>query len=67
MIADSTMIPIRPDMRPGREGQRRNKDAENGELADLDPDIEGEQRYQQVRPGKLQLLLEHVGKAEAMH
>src|SRR5580704_14398890 len=49
-----------------QQGKRRNEDAQNGELADLDPDVEREQRYQQVRPGELQLLLEDVGEAEAM-
>ena len=61
------MIPIRPDMRaPEEQGKRRNEDAQNGKLADLDPDVKREQRYQQVRPGELQLLLEDVGKAKAV-
>src|SRR5271169_4829637 len=51
---------------PEEQGQRRNEDAQNGELADLDPDIEREQRYQQVRSGELQLLSEDVGEAEAV-
>jgi hypothetical protein len=36
-------------------------------LADLDADIEGKPRYQQVRTGKSRLLFEHVGEPEAVH
>src|SRR5260370_41151604 len=51
---------------PEEHGQRGNEDAQNSEMADLDPDVEREQRYQKVRPGELQLLLEDVGEAEAV-
>jgi hypothetical protein len=44
--------------------ERGHEDAEDGELADLDAHFEGKQRYQQIRPGKLQLLLQYVGEPE---
>jgi len=52
---------------PEEESERRNKDAQNGDLADLDPDVEREQRYQQIRAGELQLLLKNVSEAETMY
>jgi hypothetical protein len=45
-------------------GERGHEDAEDGELADLDAHFEGKQRYQQIRPRKLQLLLQYVGEPE---
>src|SRR6516162_2651500 len=52
---------------PEQQSERRNEDAQNGELANLDPDVEREQRHQQIRAGELELLLEDVGEAETVH
>jgi len=52
---------------PEQEGQRGHKGAEHGELTDLDSYVEGEQRYQQVRPGELQLTFEGGREAKAVN
>jgi hypothetical protein len=47
--------------------QHRHEDGERGKLAELDADVEGQQRRQQMRPGKLQRFAERKRKPEAVH
>ena len=47
-------------------GKGRHHQQQDRELPQLDPEIEGQQRQQQVGAGKLQLLLEYEGEAEAV-
>src|SRR5262249_47360913 len=49
-----------------QERQQGERHRENGELPNLDPDIEGEKRDQKVVAGELEVLLQTVREAEAV-
>ena len=46
--------------------ERRHQREQHRELADLDPEIEAEQRGDEMVAGELELLAQRKGKAEAM-
>ena len=50
-----------------QEIEQRHEDHEHEKLAELDADIEREQRRQEMRSGELQRVLEHEGEAEPVH
>ena len=47
--------------------QRRHEDDEHQELAELDAEVEGEERGQNVRAGELQRLAERERETESVH
>jgi len=52
---------------PPEQRQHREQDEQHADLADLDADVERQERDEQVGPRELEVLLQPIGEAEAVH
>ena len=60
-------MPTRPAARSAGPRKRRKHDHQDEDLADFDADVEREQRNQQMGARELEVLLQAVREAEAVH
>ena len=63
---DDDSDPPRKDV-PAEQRERGQHHGQHRDLSDLDPDVERKQRDEQVGAGELEIFLQAVGEAEAVH